>query len=285
MDKELRRRRWIVRRRLDGWTNQTIASHLRISERTVIRWWNVYLKHGWNSLAIKSRRPHAIHRTSQDVVEKILKIRMERNYGPNKIEAELKRKGTHIGHNTIHRILVKRGLNNPLDKLRRTWGKKRFERGHSNSLWQADFKLNDDDRWMITLLDDHSRFVTGCKVNLDATNENAIKSLEEGINKYGCPKQLLTDQGTQFVNQRGGITLFQQFCIDSGIDHIVASKRRPTTIGKVERFHRTYEEENHGFNGIKQFIHYYNYIRINQALGYLTPAEVYFRDRVTDVVG
>ena len=32
------------------------------------------------------------------------------------------------------------GLNNPVDRPRRTRGKKRFERKHSNSLWQADFK-------------------------------------------------------------------------------------------------------------------------------------------------
>jgi len=96
-------------------------------------------------------------------------------------------------------------------------GKKRFEREHSNSLWQADFKLTDDDRWIITSLDDHSRFVVGCKINLDATAENTIKLLEKAINKYGNPKQIITDQGTQFVNEKGGVTTFTQFCLDNGI--------------------------------------------------------------------
>jgi transposase InsO family protein len=63
-----------------------------------------------------------------------------------------------------------------------------------------------------------------------------------------------------------------------GVQHIVASKRRPTTIGKVERFHRTYNEEAWRYRTLGAFLQYYNYRRIHQALDYQLPAEVYFRD-------
>ena len=209
----------------------------------------------------------------------MLKIRRNHEYGPNKIEAELRRQGISLSHTTIHKILVKEGLNNPIENPRKTWGKKRFERDHSNSLWQADFKLTEDDRWMITYLDDHSRFVAGCKINLDATGENAIKLLEKAVRRYGNPAQILTDRGAQFLNPRGGVTGFEQFCLDNRIEHITASKRRPTTIGKVERWHKTYNDEHGKFKTLHRFVRYYNYERISQAIGYLTPAEVYFRDR------
>jgi len=52
-------------------------------------------------------------------------------------------------------------VNRPIDFTRKTWSKRRFERMHSNSLWQADFKLMPNDNWMLTYLDDHSRFVPG----------------------------------------------------------------------------------------------------------------------------
>lgn len=84
--------------------------------------------------------------------------------GPSKIEGYLRNKQDKvkpIGHNTIYRITCDAGLNNPLDKPRKTWDRKRFERSHSNSLWQADYKLAEDDNWMLTYLDDHSRFVQG----------------------------------------------------------------------------------------------------------------------------
>jgi len=63
----------------------------------------------------------------------------------------------------------------------------------------------------------------------------------------------------------------------------VASKRRPTTTGKIERYHRTYEDEHRMFENIGEFVKYYNYERPNQAIGYLYPGEVYFRDKRTYV--
>jgi transposase InsO family protein len=284
MEKELRRRRWIVRRKVDGWANSKIAAHLGISKRTVIRWWKTYKEDGWEGLEVKSRRPKTIHKTDQNIVRKVIELREKEGYGPNKMEAVLRKQGIEIGHSTIYRILKENGLNNPIDKPRKIWGKKRFERKHINSLWQADFKLTEDDNWMITFLDDHSRFVTGCKINHNATGENAIKLLERSIKKYGTPTQVLTDQGTQFINPRGGITAFTNFCTDNGIKHIKASKRRPTTIGKVERWHRTYEEEHYKYKTLRWFVYYYNFKRPHQSLGYLTPSDVYLRERVTHVV-
>ncbi|MBI5133444.1 MAG: transposase [Thaumarchaeota archaeon] len=59
---------------------------------------------------------------------------------------------------------------------------------------------------------------------------------------------------------------------------MVARKRRPTTIGKVERWHRTYEEERHKYSTLGKLVRYYNYVRPHQSLGYKVPAEIYFRD-------
>ena len=68
-------------------------------------------------------------------------------------------------------------------------------------------------------------------------------------------------------------------CNELGIEHITASKRRPTTIGKIEAFHKAYEIESHLFNQHWSFIRYYNYTRPHEALNYLTPAEIYFKDK------
>jgi transposase InsO family protein len=124
-------------------------------------------------------------------------------------------------------------MNNPIPKPRRVWRKRRFEREHSNSLWQADFKLTEQDEWMISYLDDHSRFVPGSSIHHNPTAKHAIKLLEESVNKYGKPDQVLTDRGTQFYPARGGVSEFTEFCTGNGIEHIVASVRRPSTIGKV----------------------------------------------------
>ena len=110
-----------------------------------------------------------------------------------------------------------------------TWGTKRFQREHNNSLWQADFKLCNDDWWMISYQDDHSRFITGSIKIWNPTGENAMFLLDKAVKRYGAPGQILTDQGTQFKPARGEISAFDINCSEVGIEHICASVRRPTT--------------------------------------------------------
>jgi transposase InsO family protein len=279
MDTAEKRRRWIIHRRLEGWRIQDIATALRTNEKTVDRWCSVYKKYGWAGLQVKSHRPHTIHRTSQEIVNLILQLRGKRNWGPCRIEGYLRNYAKQpVGHTTIHKILNQAGLNNPIPKPRRIWRKCRFERAHSNSLWQADFKLTDADEWMISYLDDHSRFIPGSRIHHNPTAEHAIKLLEESVRRYGKPDQILTDRGPQFYPARGGVSEFTEFCTGNGIEHIVASVRRPSTIGKVEAFHKAYVYEAWIYPTHQAFVNYWNYERPHQGIGYLYPADVYFRD-------
>jgi len=280
VDQELRRRRWIIHRKLGNWKSGEIATALRIDERTVYRWWRVYRKHGWAGLQVKSHRPHTIHRTPQSTVNLIIQLRRTRNWGPCRIEGYLRNyaKQSRVSHTTIHNILNQAGLNNPIETPRRVWGKRRFEREHSNSLWQADFKLTERDEWMISYLDDHSRFIPGSRIHHNPTATHAIDLLEECVKQYGAPQQILTDRGTQFHPARGGISEFTEFCSGNGIEHIVTSIRRPSTIGKIEAFHKSYTCEAWIYPTHKEFVKYWNYERPHQGIGYLYPADVYFRD-------
>ena len=186
VDSKLRRRRWIIRRKLQSWRSMEIATALRIDERTVYRWWRVYRKEGWAGLQVRSHRPHAIHRTPQPIVELILQLRRTRRWGPCRIEGYLRNYAKQpVGHTTIHKILNQAGLNSPIHQSRKVWGKRRFERPYSNNLWQADFKLTQNDEWMISYLDDHSRFIPGSRIHHNPTAQHAIKLLEESIGQYG----------------------------------------------------------------------------------------------------
>jgi len=283
LDPVLRRRRWIIRRRLEGWKIRDIAEALRINEKTVDRWCSIHRKHGWEGLHIKSRRPHHHYKTPQSTVNLILELRRSKHWGPNKIEGYLRNYRlediTPVSHRTIHRILVEAGLNNPISTPRKVWGKHRFERLHSNSLWQADFKMTEQDEWMISYLDDHSRFIPGSRIHHNPTTKHAIKLLEESMKQYGKPDQILTDRGTQFHPARGGNSEFTEFCSGNGIQHIVASVRRPSTIGKIEAFHKAHKYEAWMFPTHTSFVNYWNYERPHQGIGCLYPADIYFRDR------
>jgi len=101
---------------------------------------------------------------------------------------------------------------------------------------------------------------------------------------YGKPRQILTDRGIEFYPTKGETSAFTEFCSGNGIKHIVASVRRPSTIGKIEAFHKAYENEAWMFDSHRGFIRYWNYERPHQGIGYLYPADVYFRDRCGGIV-
>ena len=199
---------------------------------------------------------------------------------PKRLPVASRRRGYVIDHNKAYYIICEAGLNHPITEPRKTWGTKRFQREHCNSLWQADFKLCSDDFWMISYLDDRSRFITGSVKIWSPTGENAMLLLDRAVKRYGVPEQILTDQGTQFKPARGEISAFDVHCSELGIEHITASVRRPTTCGKIEAFHKAYELESHLFKEHWSFIRYYNYTRPHEGIGYLTPAEIYLKDKV-----
>jgi transposase InsO family protein len=100
---------------------------------------------------------------------------------------------------------------------------------------------------MISYQDDHSRFIMRSIKIYSHTGENATRLLDKTVRLYGVPRQILTDQGTQFKSARGGVSAFRRHCVDLGIEHIVASVRRPTTCSKIEAFHKAYQVESHLF--------------------------------------
>ena len=137
----------------------------------------------------------------------------------------------------------------------------------------------------MSFYDDHSRFIVASRRFEEATMENTIRLVEQAFNKYGKPEQILTDNGSQFKNNRGeGLTAFELFCIGQGVQVIHSTKNRPTTCGKIENFHGCYDAEiwvTHGNH--TKFVDYWNNKRPCGAIGYLYPVEVFYRDRKGEI--
>ena len=279
MDRDLDKlKTWIIRKKLQGCSVTEICSSAKVSRDMFYRWWNRYQAEGKGGLKEKPRGRPKTSIIEDSLKQRVIKLRRRYDWGPNKIAGHLSHKGFIIDHNQAYHIICEAGLNHPISEPRKTWGTKRFQREHNNSLWQADFKLCNDDFWMVSYQDDHSRFITGSVKIWSPTGENAILLLEKAVKRYGVPEQILTDQGTQFKPARGGTSKFGRHCRELGIEHITASVRRPTTIGKIEAFHKAYDAESHLFKLHWSFIRYYNYTRPHEALNYLTPATIYFKD-------
>jgi hypothetical protein len=76
--------------------------------------------------------------------------------------------------------------------------------------------------------------------------------------------------------------LFDRICRKNGIDHLLTAPRRPTTTGKIERFHRTLRQEfltGRIFDDLEgaqaeldRWVASYNTERPHSALGMAPPA-------------
>jgi putative transposase len=267
----------------EGWQDKHIMSSVGMPKRTYCRWKARLIEQGTEALLCKAKPgPKPSFSISKDLEEQILQWRRQYGWGPTRIEGHLKAHcGIHYPHTRIYQLIVERGYNAPIAQVRHTWGKKRWERDHSMSLWQGDWKdTNTEPGPMLTFIDDHARYIVISKRCDNADTETTIGVLEKAIKQYGAPEQVLTDNGTQFANnQSEHPSTFTQFCIEQGIEHIKTSKKRPTTTGKIEAFHGRYDKEIGFFENHDAFIHHWNHTRPHSALGYLYPAEVFYRDR------
>jgi transposase InsO family protein len=193
------------------------------------------------------------------------------------IEQYLYEKGIHISHNKIHRILLEVRLvkEEHRKKNRRKWV--RFERDNSNSMWQFDGTEMDDEEWILPVEDDCSRYCVILRKFENMTTANVIAILEEAIDMYGKPKEILTDNGPEF----GGVSKdsdFDKWCEKQGIIHIRSGVHKPTTLGKISAIQRTIQEELPHWKGDTELWRMmYNHERPHESLRGLTPAEVYFQ--------
>ena len=115
-----------------------------------------------------------------------------------------------------------------------------FERARPNQLWQTDlftFVLKRQNRrvYLVAFLDDHSRYIVGYGLHASQSTALVLEVLRAALSSYGTPEEILTDNGSQYVTWRGK-SAFSRELEKRGIKQVVATPRRPQTLGKIERF-------------------------------------------------
>lgn len=271
----LEKKEWIVRQKKIGkLTDSQIAISQGISRRYVQKIWVTYKKEGLKEKSLG--RPE--EQLPLEIRQNIINLRKQ-GHGIRRIEGLLKLEGLNVSHNKIHKLLTRVGMVTPEPKKARRNNYIRWERKHSNSLWQTDFCwIERLECWLCGWLDDHSRFVPIAEYLTEATTENVLTLFEKATKKHNYPTQTLSDRETQFYNNLGETCKFLEHMKSKGVDHIFASIKKPTTCGKLERFWGTHNKERWNFSSLKKFLNHYNHKRPHMSLDYLTPYEVYVRD-------
>ena len=227
------------------------------------------------------RKPKPVSEEEKKIV---LETRQQHPLSAVTLEKILNEQGIHIGHNRIHKILKQEGLakDEPHKQRRRKWV--RYERRYSNSLWHADW-FEEQQEQIILFEDDASRLITGYGVFYKANMENTNQVLNQAINNYGTPKQMMTDHGTQFTTLPRETcpdpqqNMFQQLLKQYGIIHIKARVKHPQSNGKVERAGQTIQQLRKHFTNWDETVYYYNFKRPHSSLEnehLRTPHQAFF---------
>jgi transposase InsO family protein len=275
----------------DGYGVPMLAQEFGVSEYSLYRWSRQYYERGEAGLVLKGRSKPA-SRLSESVHEKILEIKKAQPQSGSRRISDVLRRFFLIkaSPSSVHKTLSKEGLTTPPKrKPQKNPAKPRFfERSRPNQLWQSDimtFRLAGRNAYLIGFMDDYSRYITGLGFYRSQTAEHVLETYRRALSEYGVPKEVLTDNGRQYTNWRG-TTRFERELKKDRVRHIKSRPHHPMTLGKIERFWKTIQNEylqraqfasfEDAVERTAFWIKYYNYKRPHQGIGGLCPADRFF---------
>jgi transposase InsO family protein len=260
-----------------------------VSKSVFYVWRKAFREHGAAGLIPK--KPIAYHHPRAlppETVEKILKLRKTCCLGPQRIVWYLARyHGITTSDASVYRTLARHGVSRlPRHVGRRAVHTHRYSKEVPGHHIQADVKIvslkapggHRVRRFQYTAIDDATR-VRALKVYNRHNQDNAIKFIDYAIEKFPFRIHTIrTDRGHEFQ------ALFHWHVEDRGIRHVYIKPRSPELNGKVERSHRSDQEEFYQLltykddvdlnKKLQEWEWYYNYHRPHGAFKGKTPYEV-----------
>ena len=217
---------------------------------TIEKWYLDYQNHGFDALVPKSRADAGMSRKlDDDLQERIRYFKM--NYprmSAAAIYRQLKTDGSII-NGQVSESTVCRFVNQLQNELRQTPHRdmRRYERAHINEVWCGDSsvgpRLTDKDGkkhriYIIALIDDASRFITGIDAFYNDNFVNLMSVMKSAVSKYGRPKVLNFDNGKSYKNRQ-----MELLAARIGTTLSYCQPYTPTGKAKIERWFRTLKDQ------------------------------------------
>jgi transposase InsO family protein len=202
--------------------------------------------------------------------------------------------GFAVSESTVYRILRREGLVKRQETHLTAAKEYHAKTTGPHQMWATDASYFRVIGWgyyyLVTVMDDYSRFILASKLQRDMTADSLIEVLQEAVDATGMDEvpvedrtKLLSDNGPGYVSRA-----FRDYLHLVGIRHILAAPFHPQTNGKVERYQLSlkrevnqlpYELPSQLEKALADFVDYYNYRRYHKALGNVTPVDVLYGRR------
>jgi len=160
---------------------------------------------------------------------------------------------------------------------------KQVQVDNPNEVWSGDItyiRTNGGFMYLAAVIDWHTRAILSYKISntMDATL--ATEVLEDALSKYPAPKIFNSDQGSQYTSYE-----HTQMLKDHTIQISMNGKGRSIDNIAIERFFRTLKHGNIYISdyktikelkeGVKAYIHKYNFKRFHSSINYQKPMNLY----------
>jgi transposase InsO family protein len=133
--------------------------------------------------------------------------------------------------------------------------------------------------YLAAVLDGFSRYIVHWEIRESMTEADVETILQRAAEKYPDARpRIISDNGPQFIARD-----FKEFIRLLGMTHVRTSPYYPQSNGKLERFHGTIKREcirpaapaslEEAQRLVAAYVEHYNHVRLNSAIGYLTPAD------------
>jgi putative transposase len=197
--------------------------------------------------------------------------------------------GFFVSESTVYRILRREGLVKRQETKSVAGKEYHTKTTRPHQMWATDASYFRVVGWgyyyLVTVMDDYSRFILGWKLKKDMTANSLIEVVQQAVDAtemINVPiedrTRLLSDNGSGYISRA-----FRDYLNLVGIRHILAAPFHPQTNGKVERYQQSLKREVNQLpydlpselqRAIADFVDYYNHRRYHKALGNVTPADV-----------
>lgn len=217
---------------------------------TIEKWYLDYQNHGFEGLVPKGRSDAGVSRKLDEELQERIRY-FKTNYprmSAAAIYRQLRSDGSVI-NGQVSESTVCRFVNRLQLELRQTPNKdmRRYERPHINEVWCGDSsagpRLTDPDGkkhrvYIIALIDDASRFITGIDVFYNDNFINLMSVMRSAIAKYGRPKVFNFDNGKSYKNKQ-----MELLAARIGTTLSYCQPYTPTGKAKIERWFRTMKDQ------------------------------------------
>jgi len=228
-----------------------VCARLGVSRKSYYKYRARFAAEGVAGLEPRSRRPRSSPgETSPEMVELILAARAVLpgegwDNGALSVRNRLLREGHQPpSWRTIHRVLVRAGVVEPDPRKRPKSSWRRFEFPAPEDCWQIDafdYRLSDGRAVVVfEIKDDCSRTQIANLGWPAETTEGAWECVARGIDAFGRPRMMLSDNGLAFSGKlHQTMVMMEKNLVTLGIKPITSRPWHPQTCGKNERGHST----------------------------------------------